>query len=317
MPAQTAGPIDSVLMIGFGGPTRPDQIMPFLARVTEGRGIPEARLLEAAHHYELVGGRSPYTPQTELLVSSVGTWLSDHSLQIPVRLGMRNWDPFLRDTIAGMAGEGQRHAAGVILAAHRSEVSWDRYMTDVADATAAAGVEFAVTYLQPWYDEPGFIAACASRIEEVSGQHRGKWPERLPVIFTAHSIPVALAEKSPYLSDITTSCRRVAQLLGAADWQIAFQSRSGDPRTPWLEPDIRDVLRSRAQTGAREVVVFAIGFLSDHVEVLYDLDIEAAAIARSLGLTLRRATGVIEHPGFVAMLGQRILDMVRPVGSTR
>lgn len=317
MAEEAVGPIDSVLMIGFGGPTRPDQIMPFLVRVTEGRGIPETRLLEAAHHYELVGGCSPYTPQTELLASSVESWLADHSTRVPVRVGMRNWDPFLRDTIAGMSASGLNHALGVILAAHRSEVSWDRYMTDVADATEAAGVTFAVTYLRPWYDDTGFIDACVSRIEEASGQRRGKWPVNLPLVFTAHSIPVALAEASPYLSDITTSCRGVAQQLGAPDWQIAFQSRSGNPHTPWLEPDIRDVLRSRAQTGTREVVVFAIGFLSDHVEVLYDLDIEAAAVAHSLGLRLRRASGVIDHPEFVAMLGRRILDMTRPTADAR
>ena len=317
MAAETTRSIDSVLMIGFGGPTSPEQVMPFLARVTEGRGIPESRLLEAAHHYELAGGRSPYTAQTEQLASSVESWLAQHDVSIPVRVGMRNWDPFLLDTIAGMARSGLRHAVGVILAAHRSEVSWDRYKSDVSNAIAGAGVAFDVTYLEPWYEEPGFIAACAARLEQACGVSRGAWPADLPLVFTAHSIPVALASESPYLSDITTSCRGVARMLGADHWQIAFQSRSGNPRTPWLEPDIGDALRSLAAAGARQVVVFAIGFLSDHVEVLYDLDIEAAQIARSLGIRFRRAGGVIDHPEFIGMLGERIRSVARPAEASR
>lgn len=304
-------PIDSVLLIGFGGPTEPDQIMPFLARVTEARGIPQARLLEAAHHYEMVGGRSPYTPQTQQLAASVEKWLAAHGQPIPVHVGMRNWHPFLRETISAMSRSGLRHAAGVILAAHRSEVSWDRYKKDVIAATAAAAVDLEVTYVEPWYQAAGFITACASRIEQISGRRRGTWPAELPLIFTAHSIPVKAASESLYVEEIMTSCRAVAGLLGAADWQLAFQSRSGDPRTPWLEPQIVDVLRERGAAGVREIVICAIGFLSDHVEVLYDLDIEAASVARALGINMMRAAGVIDHTDFIEMLSERILAMTR------
>jgi ferrochelatase len=163
-----------------------------------------------------------------------------------------------------------------------------------------------MTWLDPWYDDPRFLEANAQRIEAAAGRTRGAWPADLPILFTAHSIPTAMAESSPYVQDIMGSCAGVAGLLGARDWELCWQSRSGDPRTPWLEPDVNDVLRRRAAAGAREVVVQAIGFLSDHVEVLYDLDVEAQATARELGLVLHRAQCVNDHPEFVALLAERI-----------
>lgn len=298
-------PIDSVLFIGFGGPTEPAHIMPFLRTVVFGRGVPDERLREVEHHYLDVGGRSPYNDQTEAQRAGVERWLRAHGIDLPLYVGMRNWDPHMKDTIARMNADGRRHALGVILAAHRSEVSWERYMGDVACAIAGNdGVGPAVTYLDPWFDQPRFLEANARLIEEAAGQRRGAWPADLPVLFTAHSIPTAMAEASPYVDDLLASCRGVAGLLGAADWELCWQSRSGDPRTPWLEPDVNDALRARAAAGTRELVVQAIGFLSDHVEVLYDLDHEARETAAGLGLTLHRARCVNDHPEFVAMLGE-------------
>ena len=301
-------PVDSVLFVGFGGPEKPEQIMPFLRNVVFGRGVPDARLASVEHHYLDVGGRSPYNELTERQRAGVERLLRAHGVDLPVYCGMRNWDPYLKDVIARMNADGRRHALGVILASHRSEVSWQRYMGDVQCAIAGNdGVGPAVTYLDPWFDHPRFLEANAQLLEQASGHRRGAWPAGLPVLFTAHSIPRAMADGSPYVANLTASCQGVAKILGIADWELCFQSRSGDPRTPWLEPDVNDVLKRRAAAGMREVVVQAIGFLCDHVEVLYDLDVEARQTAAELGVTLHRASCVNDHPEFVAMLGELLL----------
>jgi protoporphyrin/coproporphyrin ferrochelatase len=300
-------PVDSVLLLGFGGPTRPEEIGPFLHRVAEGRGISKERLAEVEHHYLEIGGRSPYNEQTEQLRAALEAWLRDHGPSLPVYTGMRNWHPFLADTFRAMHADGRRRCVGVILATHRSEASHPRYLADVARAAEEAGTDAAgLDLLPPWFDSRGFHAAVASRIEEGSPFRRGAWPASVPLVFTAHSIPVRMAESSTYVSDVRRSCEGTARLLGASSWRIAYQSRSGDPRTPWLEPDINDALRDLAAGGAREVVVQAIGFLSDHVEVLYDLDVEARRTASALGLTLHRTPCVGTHLDFVALLGESI-----------
>ena len=298
-------PIDSILFVGFGGPTEPAHILPFLRRVVAGRGVPDERLKEVEHHYLDVGGRSPYNELTELQRAGVEGWLRARGIALPVYVGMRNWDPLLADTIAAMNADGRRHALGVILAAHRSEASWERYQGDVARAIAANdGVGPTMSWLDPWFDHPRFLEANAQLLEAASGATRGAWPAGLPVLFTAHSIPTAMDGATTYVADLEASCAGVARLLGVADWELCWQSRSGDPRTPWLEPDVNDVLRRRAATGVRRVVVQAIGFLCDHVEVLYDLDHEARDTAAEVGLELVRARCVNDHPEFIAMLGE-------------
>ena len=298
--------IDSVLFVGFGGPTRPDEIMPFLRNVVFGRGIPDERLALVEHHYLEVGGRSPYNELTERQRAGVERALRAQGIDLRVYCGMRNWDPLLADVIARMNADGRKSALGVILAAHRSEVSWERYMGDVACAIAGnGGVGPAMAWLEPWFDDPRFLEANAQLLEQATGQRRGAWT--LPILFTAHSIPTRMAEGSPYVDDLTQSCAGVARLLGARDWELCWQSRSGDPRTPWLEPDVNDVLRRRAASGTGEIAVQAIGFLCDHVEVLYDLDVEARATAQELGMTLHRAACVNDHPEFVTMVAELIM----------
>jgi ferrochelatase len=304
-------PVDSVLLIGFGGPTQPEEIMPFLRKVVEGRGIPDDRLREVEEHYLAVGGRSPYNELTEKQRAGVERWLKNAGAPLPTYLGMRNWHPLLTDTVRVMHADGCRHAAGVILAPHRSAASWDRYRGDVQTAIEANdGQGPAVTYLEPWFDDPRFLLAGAERLAKAGNVSEEAWPEDLPVVFTAHSIPVAMAEDSSYVAEIQASCRGVADLVGVPDWELAYQSRSGSPRIPWLEPDVNDVLRRLAAEGTVEVVVQAIGFLCDHVEVLYDLDVEARQTATDHGLKLRRAGCVNDHPAFIAMLGERVRETV-------
>ncbi|MGD8375152.1 MAG: ferrochelatase [Acidobacteriota bacterium] len=299
--------VDSVLLIGFGGPTRPEEILPFLRRVVAGRGIPDERLREVERHYLAVGGRSPYNDLAGAQRDALQGWLEDAGLRLPVFMGMRNWNPLLEDTVQEMNARGCHHAVGIILAAHRSEASLDRYLGDVDRAVESnSHVAPRITMLDAWFDHPRFLEAAAARAEEGTGFRRGGWPTRVPLIFTAHSIPERMARGSSYVADVRASCQGVARLLGAPRWELAWQSRSGPPGAAWLEPDINDVLRARAAQGAEEVAVQAIGFLTDHVEVLYDLDVEARETCREVGIRMHRIPSINAHPEFIGMLGEQV-----------
>ena len=304
--------IDSVLLVGFGAPKDTRHIMPFLRLVVRGRNVPRERLEEVAHHYEQIGG-SPYNELTFRQAVALKRKLRDeYGLKLPVYVGMRNWHPFMPRVIRCMNRAGRKHAVGVILATHRSNTSLERYQLDVRRGIEQnRGIGPEVEYLGPWYDDPLFLEANAARIEEATGYRRGAWPESVPVVFTAHSIPLRMAEGSPYIEDLLASCRGVAGILGVKEWRLAYQSRSGDGRVPWLEPDVSEVLRELAAAGTREVVVQPIGFLHDHVEVLFDLDVEARDTAAELGLTMHRAATVGDHPAFIEMLARRVAERVR------
>ncbi len=299
-------PVDAVLLVGYGGPTAPDEVMPFLKRVVAGKDVPEARLQAVAKHYEAVGGRSPYNDLTRQLCEKLEHWLQERGRHMPVVMGMRNWHPLLPEAVAALRDDGLRHAAVIILAPHRAETTWDRYVQEVE---AAADGTIQVSFVAPYYDDMRFVEANAARLEETGLMRDGEWPEDIPVVFTAHSLPVDMAQDSPYVHDVTTTCREVAELLELPRWELAWQSRSGNPRTPWLEPDINDVLKRLAGENVKEAVVQAVGFLCDHVEVLYDLDVEAQETAVQAGLRLRRAGCVNDHPEFLTLLGERIIRL--------
>jgi ferrochelatase len=300
--------VDSVLLIAFGGPTAPDEIRPFLELVTRGRRIPAERLDEVAHHYEkMPGGRSPLTALTFAQARGLERTLAERGPALPVFVGMRNWRPFLPETLAEMTARGAKRALGIILSAFRTEASWERYQQDVADARA--GVEGApgVVFAPPWFEHPGFVEAVADRVRAAFARIPAAERTRAPLVFTAHSVPVPMAAASPYVADFTAASGAVALRLGHERWTLAYQSRSGSPRDAWLEPDVGEALQRLAAEGARHVVVAPIGFVCDHVEVLYDLDVEARARAAERGLTMHRAAAVNDHPAFIAMLA----DLVR------
>ena len=300
--------IDAVLLIAFGGPTAPDEIRPFLEIVTRGRGVPPERLEEVARHYErMPGSRSPLGALTLAQARALERELARSGMPLPVFVGMRNWHPFLHETLADMTARGLKHALGIILSPLRTEASWERYQQDVTDARAKVGGAPEVTFARAWYDHPRFIEAVADRARASLAEIPPAVRVRSPLVFTAHSVPVAMADASPYVADLTAAARAVADRLGHQRWSLAYQSRSGSPRDPWLEPDIGDVLKRLAANGERQVVVVPIGFVCDHVELLYDLDVEAHAIASAHGLALHRAAAVNDHPEFVAMLA----DLVR------
>ena len=300
--------VDSVLLIAFGGPTAPGEIRPFLERVARGRPIPPERLEEVAHHYAAMpGGRSPLNALTERQAVALGSALAREGPALPVFVGMRNWRPFLHETLAEMTARGHRRALGVILSPFRCEASWDRYMEDVARGREAAPDAPEVVYAPPWFGHPRFVAAVADRAARALAGVPAERRAWAPLVFTAHSVPVAMADASPYVADLTTAASAVAAAVGHSRRSLAYQSRSGGPREAWLEPDVGDVLRRLGADGERDVVVVPIGFVCDHVEVLYDLDVEARAVATAAGVTLHRAAAVNDHPEFIAMLA----DVVR------
>jgi ferrochelatase len=299
---------DGVLLIAFGGPERPDEIRPFLENVTRGRRIPAARLDVVAHHYEqMPGARSPLNDLTRAQAKALEAGLARAGLALPVAIGMRNWHPFLHETLAEMAARGQRRVLGVILSALRCEASWDRYKDDVATARARTPGAPAVEFAEPWFAHAGFLDAVAARARDALADVPAPQRASAPLVFTAHSIPVAMADDAPYVSELTAVAHAVAKRLAHQRFSIAYQSRSGAPGDRWLEPDVNDVIRQLAEERARDVVVVPAGFVCDHVEVLYDLDVEARATAASVGLAFHRAAAVNDHPDFIATL----VDVVR------
>jgi protoporphyrin/coproporphyrin ferrochelatase len=292
--------LDAVLLIGFGGPKRREEIRPFLDNVLRGRPVPQERYEEVVHHYEVMGGRSPYNEHTMRQADALRARLRRDGIDIPVAVGMRNWDPYIIETMRGLAANRAQRILGFILAAHRCEASWERYQTAIDDARAKIGSDAPhVEYPQPWQTHPKFIEAVAERISEAFARLDQSEAKRTELIFTAHSIPVLMANASGYADQIRQSAAAVASRLGRDSYTLAFQSRSGAPRDPWLEPDISQVVR---KLDGRPALVMPIGFLCDHVEVLYDLDVEAAKTARACGVKMVRAGTVADHPAFIDMI---------------
>ena len=295
---------DAVLLIAFGGPESPGEIRPFLERVTAGRRIPPARLEAVARHYELIGGRSPLNELTRAQADALRRRLARDGVTVPVHVGMRNWRPFLDEALAELAADGCRRVLGIILSAFQTEASWGRYISAVETAREAMTVGApAVEYAREWSRHPLFIQAVADRVSATAGE----MPQALqdaPLVFTAHSIPRSMADGSPYAAQFREASRRVAESLGRSHWTLAYQSRSGNPRDPWLEPDVGDVIEELARAGEKAVIVVPIGFVCDHVEVLYDLDVDARQRAQELGMGFYRAPAVNDHPLFIDMLAE-------------
>jgi protoporphyrin/coproporphyrin ferrochelatase len=306
---RTSFPDGAVLLIAYGGPHRREDVRPYLARILRGRNLPVDRIEEVARHYEIFGGRSPLAELTTRQAAALEADLAERGPSIPVHIGMRNWTPYLHEALDRIRSTGARRVLGIIMAPHQSYSSWDQYKEDVAQARARLGEGApAVEYLAPWYDRPGFIAAQADRVADTLAEVPEAWRREIPLVFTAHSIPVSMASVSPYVAQITASARLVAERLEHPRWDVAYQSRSGDPRDPWLEPDVKTVIRDVARGGGRGVVVVPIGFVCDHIEVLYDLDTEARDVAADAEIAFYRARTVMDHAAFIGMLGDLIRE---------
>ena len=302
---------DAVLLLAFGGPTAPEDIRPFLARVLRGHPVPPERIEEVARHYEASGGRSPLNDITLRQARTLKEILKERGLRLPVYVGMRHSRPFIRETLDDMTADGVKRALGFILSSHQTEASWQRYQENVAEARVELGdCAPEMDYCPGWHNHPLFVQAWAEQIEEEMEKIAPEKRAHTHLVFTAHSVPEAMAASSPYCEQLKESCSLVAGRLGHARWSLAYQSRSGNPREPWLEPDISETLHHVATQGATEVIVAPIGFVSDHVEVLYDLDIEAKRNAEKLGLKFLRASAPNDHPIFIRMIANVIEAVV-------
>jgi ferrochelatase len=305
---------DSVLIISFGGPHGPQDVRPFLENVLRGRRVTPQRIEEVARHYELFGGVSPITALTQRQADGLRERLARAGHPLPVYVGMRNWHPFIGDTLHQMYEDGARHAIGFIAAAHHSYSSCQQYRDNVIAARDGlrreTGGDIDVTYVNSWFDHPLFI--------EANGKHVREALERLPaelrgaarLVCTAHSIPQRMADDSRYREQLLQSSRLVAEKAGMADFALVFQSRSGRPEDPWLGPDVCDYLRREREGGLQAAVLCPIGFVADHIEVLYDLDREAAQVCREVGLPMTRAAAVNDDPLFLDMMADVVLRTI-------
>jgi ferrochelatase len=303
---------DSILLISFGGPERTEDVMPFLENVTRGRNIPPERLLEVAEHYYHFGGVSPINDQCRDLISALKPELDKHEIRLPIYWGNRNWHPFLADTLRQMKNDGMKHALGLVTSAYSSYSGCRQYRENVAEAQKLIGDGAPqVDKIRVFYNHPGFIEAMGDRVREALQQFP-PGAQDIRFVATAHSIPCSMAETSDYEKQLREAARLVAEKTNLTQWDLVYQSRSGPPTQPWLEPDILDHLRNLNAQGVKNVLVAPVGFISDHLEVMFDLDTEAKELAAELGITMVRAGTAGTHPAFVSMLRQIIAERLSP-----
>jgi protoporphyrin/coproporphyrin ferrochelatase len=305
---------DSFLLVSFGGPEGRDDVMPFLENVTRGRGVPRERLEQVAEHYYRFGGVSPINQQCRDLLAAVEKEFAAGGVDLPVYWGNRNWDPMLTDTVAAMAADGRRHAAAFVTSAYSCYSSCRQYLEDIDRARAAVPGAPQIDKLRPFFNHPGFIEPFADAARSAAQSLPLPVQGTYDLVFTAHSIPEAMAKASgpaggAYPGQLAEASRLVAGRLGRGDsWRLVYQSRSGPPSVPWLGPDIGDCITELAESGSTAVVVVPIGFVSDHMEVVFDLDVEAAEQAERLGLPLARAATPDTDPRFVTMITELVAE---------
>ena len=306
-------PYDALLVVSFGGPEGMDDVMPFLANVLRGRNVPESRMREVAHHYELFGGVSPINGQNRRLIAALERELESKGPRLPVYWGNRNWHPLLADTLRQMRDDGVQNALAFVTSAYSSYSGCRQYREDIERAREAVGPDVPrVEKLRAFYNHPGFVGPNIENLRAALEQIPQERRATAHVAFTAHSIPSAMAAGCDYERQLLETCRLVAEGAGAEHWRLVFQSRSGPPTQAWLEPDICEHLRALKAEGVEDVVVAPVGFISDHLEVLYDLDTEARQVSEGLGIHLIRAATVGAHTQFVSMIRELILERLDP-----
>jgi ferrochelatase len=308
---------DAILLVSFGGPEAPEDVLPFLENVLRGKNVPRARMLEVAEHYQQFGGVSPINEQCRQLIAALEAELATHGPHLPIYWGNRNWAPMLLDTLQQMADDGIRRALAFFTSGFSCYSGCRQYREDIARACEqVGGAAPHVDKIRVFFNHPGFlepmIDAVGEALQNISVAHRS----RTPLLFTAHSIPMSMAENCRYQEQLTEACRLVAAAVGHSPWQLVYQSRSGPPQQPWLEPDICDHIAALHQRGAdageplTDLLIMPIGFISDHLEVLYDLDTEAQELCAKLGISCQRVATVGTHPRFVQMIRELITERI-------
>lgn len=297
-------PHDAVLLLSFGGPEGPEDVMPFLENVTRGRGIPRERLISVAEHYLYFGGKSPINDECRKLIAALETELAKNGPRLPVYWGNRNWAPMLEETVAQMKRDGVKRAVAIATSAYSSYSACRQYLEDIDRARIAAGDGAPVIEkIAPYWNEAGFLETMMENTRAAMAANSGHHHDPLRLVFTAHSIPAAMNETCDYVAELQEASMLVAEAVAPGlAWDFAYQSRSGPAQQPWLEPDICDHLRALHADGIQRVVIVPIGFVADHMEVVYDLDTEARAVCDELGLVMTRAACVGAAPRFAAGL---------------
>jgi ferrochelatase len=316
---------DAFLLVSFGGPEGPDDVMPFLENVTRGRGVPPERLAGVAEHYYAFDGVSPINQQCRDLLAAVRADMTASGLSLPVYWGNRNWTPYLADTVRDMAADGVRRAVAFVTSAYSSYSGCRQYLDDIERARAEVGPGAPeIDKIRRYFNHAGFIEPFADSAADAVATLPADLRDDAHLVFTAHSVPVAMAAASGssggtgggrYMAELTEAARLIAERTrgGRHPWTLAYQSRSGPPSQPWLEPDICDHIGDLAKSGARAVVVIPVGFVSDHMEVRHDLDIEAARAAESLGVAFARAATPGAHPRFASMVTELVRERMTGV----
>lgn len=306
---------DALLVVSFGGPERPEDVMPFLENVTRGRGIPRERLTSVAEHYQHFGGKSPINDQNRALILALDQDLKAHGINLPIYFGNRNWAPLLGEAVAQMKQAGVKRALAFITSAYSSYSGCRQYLGDIEQARASVPGAPSIDPLRRFFNHPGFVDACEECVrppwEKLGATIGASKLSGARIVFTAHSIPRSMADTCDYEKQLRANAALIAERLGHPAWDLVWQSRSGPPEVPWLAPDILDHVRDLHERGVPGVVIAPIGFLSDHIEVLYDLDEEAAALCRELGMPMLRAPTVGTHPRFVDTIRELVLERVR------
>jgi ferrochelatase len=300
---------DAVLFVSFGGPDGPDDVLPFLENVLRGRNVPRERMLEVAEHYQHFGGKSPINEQNLALIAALRDELDRRGPRLPVYWGNRNWHPLLTDTLREMADAGVKRAIAFVTSGFSCYSGCRQYRENIAAAREPLGEHAPVIdKIRVFFNHPGFVGPMAANVRAALERFPADVRTSVPVLFTAHSIPMSMAETSKYVPQLEESCRLVAEAAGVTDWKLVYQSRSGPPSQPWLEPDICDEIKHRHAAGQTKLVIAPIGFISDHMEVLYDLDTEAADLCHELGVEMARAATVGTAPEFVGMVRDLIAE---------
>lgn len=304
---------DALLIVSFGGPEGMDEVMPFLENVLRGKNVPVERMRAVAQHYELFGGVSPINAQNRTLIAALEKELATNGPQLPVYWGNRNWHPMLADTLRQMADDGIKRALAFFTSAYSSYSGCRQYREDIMRAQSEVGDSAPqVEKLRAFYNHPGFVEPNIENVRDALNQIPEERRESAQIAFTAHSIPLSMAANCDYEAQLNETCRLVAEGAGHERWRLVFQSRSGSPAQPWLEPDICDYLTELKEVGTTDVVIAPVGFISDHMEVIYDLDTEARALSEKIGLKMIRAATVGAHPTFVRMIRELILERMNP-----
>lgn len=296
---------DSILVLSFGGPEQHEDVIPFLENVLRGKNVPRERMLDVAEHYYHFDGRSPINDQNRELIAALAEELERHGPNLPIYWGNRNWHPMLADTLRQMRSDGRKRALAYVTSAFSSYSGCRQYRENIARAQAEIGSGAPqIDKIRAFYNHPLFIEVNALNVKAALE----KLPPGAEILFTAHSIPLSMANTSNYASQLSEACRLVSEAVGNPAWQLVYQSRSGPPQQPWLEPDVKDALRLLHARDVKNVVISPIGFVSSHLEVLYDLDTEARALCEELGMSMVRAEAPGCHPKYIAMLRELIAE---------